>query len=354
MLPRRRQPPAPALARPSYGLERSRTTAQYRLRLDQALTAFLAWCDDPDGSTLARMNPADTVDTLCAYVQHLHDHHHAYAHAKNAVIAMQELLGIRRVDFRRPWLMLSSWQAKRPLRSRLPMPVALLDMLRLLALERTQSPDAPLLWLSMMVLLPVGFYSLLRPGELLTLRLQDIMFSPSLGGGGMTGAQWCGSAASIALRTPKTRAKYARVQFATLRHQPSIRWLRWYLALFQAPSNRLWPAPRPRFNAMFAELCAACGVPPGAFTPGCLRPGGATFFFVNGIEMASLKFLGRWQSESSLESYVQEATAQAIWAQCGSQQQAQWQALISAFAQQLEAPPPVCPWTLFSARADGC
>ena len=220
--------------------------------------------------------------------------------------------------------------------------------MRLLALEQLQHGAAPLLWLSMAVLLPVAFYSLLRPGELLGLRREDVLISASLGGGGLRGELWSGSAASIALRSPKTRSKFARAQFATLRHQPSIRWLRWYLHLFQAPDSRLWPGGKPAFNSMFTALCKACGVRAGVFTPGCLRPGGATFFFINGIELASLKFLGRWRSESSLESYVQEATAQAIWAQCGTEHTAFWDSVIAQHALQLAAPPQVSPWDLFA------
>ena len=44
-------------------------------------------------------------------------------------------------------------------------------------------------------------------------------------------------------------------------------------------------------------------------TPGSLRPAGATLGFMSGCSVRELKYKGRWEVESSLGVYIQEATS---------------------------------------------
>ena len=50
-------------------------------------------------------------------------------------------------------------------------------------------------------------------------------------------------------------------------------------------------------------------------TPGSLRAGGATFFFLQMQNALQLKELGRWKTDSSLQIYIQEAVATLVWSQ---------------------------------------
>ena len=45
------------------------------------------------------------------------------------------------------------------------------------------------------------------------------------------------------------------------------------------------------------------------YTLAGLRPGGATWEYLNGTPIGNLKFRGRWAAEGSLEHYVQECVA---------------------------------------------
>lgn len=48
------------------------------------------------------------------------------------------------------------------------------------------------------------------------------------------------------------------------------------------------------------------------FTPASLRPGGATHYYGQGISIGTLRFMGRWIVEKSLEHYIQLAMATKI------------------------------------------
>ena len=48
------------------------------------------------------------------------------------------------------------------------------------------------------------------------------------------------------------------------------------------------------------------------FTPASLRPGGATMYYSAGVSISTLRFMGRWSVERSLEHYIQLAMAAQI------------------------------------------
>ena len=54
------------------------------------------------------------------------------------------------------------------------------------------------------------------------------------------------------------------------------------------------------------------GVKACNFTPASLRPGGATMYFSRGVQISTLRFMGRWTAEKSLEHYIQLAMATQI------------------------------------------
>ena len=63
------------------------------------------------------------------------------------------------------------------------------------------------------------------------------------------------------------------------------------------------------FARRFGDIMLALHIPKGTYTPASLRPGGATWDYLNGLPIGNLKFRGRWAAESSLEHYIQECVA---------------------------------------------
>ena len=186
----------------------------------------------------------------------------------------------------------------------------------------------------------VAFYSLLRPGELLGLHGWDVRL-PS--------AFETVSSAVLAIRTPKTRHKHGRVQFALLQDSCTLHWLRW-LTEQLPPSARLWPVGKDRFVSLFRQLVRRCGLEALGLTPSSLRAGGATRLVLLGHDLGRVKFLGRWQSERTLASYIQEAGAHLTWLALTPLQQASVQQVLSE-GRAVWQRPPTSSWPLLFSRA---
>ena len=90
-----------------------------------------------------------------------------------------------------------------------------------------------------------------------------------------------------------------------------VRWIKACLGPFQQSNHRfplagMSPATMTR---RFRKILSALQIPPDLFSLGSLRPGGATWEYINNYPISYLKFRGRWAAESSLEHYVQECAA---------------------------------------------
>ena len=174
---------------------------------------------------------------------------------------------------------------------------------RLLAHESAdqKSCDA---WMIFSALLLVGFFGLLRPGELLALRAADATLPNSLAVG-------C-SFAVIRLVRPKNARQMGRLQFTELRHPDAVNWLCWLK--MRAPQEHAvrWPGTAAKFRHMFKTVCSAMKIRELRLSPASLRAGGATLLVDQGMEINRVRLLGRWAHLRSLEHYVQIARAEQI------------------------------------------
>jgi hypothetical protein len=85
------------------------------------------------------------------------------------------------------------------------------------------------------------------------------------------------------------------------------------------------------------------------FTISSFRAGGATHYATTGVDIHRLKFWGRWASEKSLTSYIQEACAHTIMSQIGSKLTQRLEAFVSANS--FVRAPPHKPWQYYLLRA---
>ena len=205
------------------------------------------------------------------------------------------------------------------------------------ALERT---DASMHLFCMAVSIRVAFFALLRPGELLGLKGWDIRL-PSVF------EAVC--SAVLAIRSPKTKHRHGRVQFALLQDEGTLRWLRWLVD--QLPTRaRLWPVGRDKFVSLFRQLLRRCGLERLGLSPSSLRAGGATRLVLLGCDLGRVKFLGRWQSEKTLAAYIQEAGAHLTWLRLGPLEQSTIQQVLLEGHSVWEGPPALS-WPLLFSRA---
>ncbi len=103
------------------------------------------------------------------------------------------------------------------------------------------------------------------------------------------------------------------------------------------------------FPAAFQAGVDALGLSSLRLTPSSLRAGGATYLFAQGLELGRLKFRGRWASLTTLEHYVQEASASLVLLSLPPDQVCRLEAIARAGSKFEE--PPTVPWTALFSRA---
>ena len=149
------------------------------------------------------------------------------------------------------------------------------------------------------------FFSLLRPGEALALTRDDVVLPNSI----TLGSPF----AVLRLVKPKNARQMGNQQYVELRHPDAVNWLGWLLSTTSCTKqNVLWTFSAQKFRRLFAQISEKLGVKHLRFSPASLRAGGATWLLDSGMDVARIRFLGRWAHLRSLEHYLQVARAQQI------------------------------------------
>ena len=71
---------------------------------------------------------------------------------------------------------------------------------------------------------------------------------------------------------------------------------------------RVFPGSGRRFSYLFSAIMYKLGLE-DYYTPGCVRPGGATAEYMRSRDATKVRFLGRWKTDVILNTYLQEAVA---------------------------------------------
>ena len=222
---------------------------------------------------------------------------------KHAVLAVQTHWFNLRYNIPRAWDAIRSWQLSITKSNRTPCPLLVVKAIFGVGLSwGLEDSGLAHFIIPLIILIRVGFWCLLRPGEMLQLTVGDILFHNDV--------------AVITIRQPKNRRYFGRSQFAVLRDVPSVLWLKW-LCKDLPPSVRLFPSNANVFRKFFKLLLEKLGASGLGISPAGLRPGGCTHYFLDGVAVATLRFLGRWASDSSLNCYIQEAMSVLVLAQMG-------------------------------------
>lgn len=226
--------------------------------------------------------------------------------AKHAVLAVQIIRPRLRHRLQAAWNAIKSWEEQRPSNFRAPVPLTLLMTIvcraMLLSEEADRSAEVHR-WRSFGALVLVGFFGLLRPGELLGLKSQDAVLPNTWSLGS--------DFAVIRLNRPKNSRQMGIQQYVEIRHPDAINWLSW-LKSVRAADSALWDSAPNRFRSMFKRVCADLCLGTLHLSPASLRAGGATWLVDEGMEIGRIRFLGRWSRLRSLEHYIQVARAQQI------------------------------------------
>jgi hypothetical protein len=161
------------------------------------------------------------------------------------------------------------------------------------------------LWWATAVALAVGFCTLLRPGELLSLTKDRVVLPVQV-----AGDTWCPGV--VVLINPKNKRFMGTRQFALVEEPDTVRWLEWWTAHLP-PQAPLFRMTRVQLSNRMDQLLSFLGCRGLRFTPGSLRAGGATHHFMTHRDIGRLQYQGRWRSSATLSCYLQEAVAAAAW-----------------------------------------
>ena len=290
----------------SRNLQNSRLSRQYQLRLFQAGQLLFQFCLSTSRDPVVLVSNAKLANEfLIAFIQHLFQTRRPLWIATHAVLAVQTVNRSFRGCLRPAWDSIQSWKLGTPVLSRTPLPFALMrglfyfSLMQATLFDKTSSG----MWFAFAVCMRFGFYALLRPRELYSIKRRHLK---------LPGPKVLGSCfvAVATILDPKNRAFMGRLQVRMVRDVNTVLWLCWYCADL-APDDRLWPFSEYCFQRCLKEGCAFFGLEHVRFTPASLRAGGATHMLESGVSLSSIKFAGSWASEKAMSCYLQEAEAAA-------------------------------------------
>ena len=288
-------------------LRGSHLSVPYKRRLLQGYRVLSTYLSREGGSLKQLANRRRSLDTtLENFVNWMYETQgpKSLSGAKHAVLAVQHLYPQFRRRLYLAWQTLTAWEEASVIRVRPPLPLSVLAAFVVYArAQATLRRRTGQLWFRFAIGLELGFFGLLRPGEICGLLAADIALPDS----------WVFAARGAVLRieAPKNRRHLSRHQFVLIEHEPCCSALAAALPALRA-SDRFWPWGPSRFRALFREVASRLGVLELGFSPASLRAGGASHLHITGMEISRLKFRGRWASERTLAHYVQRALSRQV------------------------------------------
>lgn len=288
----------------------SRFPKAYRSRLLSGIQDLQRYCFQEGGGIKLKnllTSPRLTDRTLARYVvsRHLDNRGSTLSLVKHAVLGCQHLVPQLRGKLVTTWENVRVWEEKRRTKLRPPLPLPIWVFMTGLSRAHSivaGSENRQKEWMTVALFLELGLLCLLRPGELLRLKGADFALP-----GDFSLSQ---NHAAVRIVSPKNRRQFGDEQFVALQNPNTIAWLR--QSGIMGKDVLLWTATASRFSRFFKQLTFELGVQDCGFTPGSLRPGGATMLYGRGWNISQLRFAGRWTAEKSLEHYIQQAMATQI------------------------------------------
>lgn len=262
------------------------------------------------GQVVTRRTPPQVVDAwLEAVVEEAHAEGERLYWVTLGVLGIQRALKLSGPLLRGTWRSIQGWRSLRPVRSRVPITAFCLEGIVLWCFKAGWEVQGWIRrqWWSCGLALWLGFTGLLRPLEVLNLRVGDLSFSSNVAGAATD------PGLVLVIRNPKTRRIWHR-QFVLCNDTRLEKWLSWWV-VDASRGRQLFPLTRYMWNKYFSIALHALGLDSCHFTLGSLRAGGATNHFRRFGNLGTLQFLGRWASSHTMQFYLQEAFSTHVEAQ---------------------------------------
>ena len=230
----------------------------------------------------------DRMDDICSdYLEHLWASGEGRASASNFLAAIQDFDPKLRHCLPGSWRLMRTWTTQEIPNRAPPLPEPVLRAM----VGWSFLHDHFQFGLSLLV----GFYGLLRTGELLALQSFQIhMISPA-------------QPAVLSLGLTKSGRRQGAAESVTLSERPVLQML-WHWKQAAKPHDFLTSKPHV-WRAQFLECLTALKLTQWDFRPYSLRRGGATFYFVKTGSLDRVLLLGRWTAVKTARIYINSGLA---------------------------------------------
>ena len=291
--PRRSASPGAPPRRSHQMLEWSVTPDTVRRYREQVMK-FLQWCydNDEDAETEEELD-----DVLLEYVWNLYEQGAGKTAARHVLYGIVMYLPQLKYSLFKTRRALKGWDKRSPSESYPPMTWELAQLVAIHLRHSGNFRDGH----RMSIAVLLAFDCLLRIGELLNLRREDVADS----GDGRIGAEHRGLI--LRLRQTKTGPN----KDCTVEDPVVVALLR-ELVRTSRPGSYLFPFLKSTFRARFKRACAQLRLSPD-YVVHSLRHGGATRYrHVLGWSIEDVMARGRWASSKSTRRYIQSLRAMAL------------------------------------------
>ncbi len=235
--------------------------------------------------------PSEVCDTtVVEYLQLCYDCGMPKSTSGALISAIQDKRPALKRNLPAAWRAHAAWTFLEPSEFRTPWPWELVLAVVYMALCAQRWDLA--IWLLL------SFEGLLRPGETCALVRGDLRLPSDFTYGNK-------DVVIITIRVPKTRRRSANTQHILLRDRRTLRLLEAF-AKHRPAGEILFPRYAQVRYAVYKYL-GQLHLPPGMYSLGGLRGGGATHRYVNEEDTMRIMRLGRWTSVKTLDHYLQEA-----------------------------------------------
>lgn len=253
-----------------------------RVRYDKAVNLFLQFLKD---NQLVLPRVREHLDSLvCDYLEHLWASGSGRALASDTLAGLQDFDVKLRGNLAGAWRLMKTWSLNEIPNRAPPLPEHVLQAMCGWAIFHQH--------LSFAISLMVGFYGMLRTGEILALRKSHFTLDSN------------GRKAVVSLGLTKGGKRAGASESVVLGHDLTVMGLKSWMSSVSA-TTPLTPGA-PQWRGLFNQALAALSLTQFQFRPYSLRRGGATWWFSRHQSLDKILIQGRWQAPKTARIYINE------------------------------------------------
>ena len=256
-----------------------------RKRYDKAVDQFLQFLHSEKlelPTTKAKLDPL-----VCDYLEHLWSQGYGRGLACDTLAGLQDLQPGLGSHLPAAWRLLRTWQTNEIPSRAPPLPEHIAHAMCGWAVFHG--------WFSFGISLLLGFYSMLRTGEILGILSSHVECGPGA------------LQALINLGLTKGGKRLGAAESVVLGFEPVVKVLRSWKKV-STPSTSLTPSPA-KWRSLFNQCLEQLNITDFGFRPYSLRRGGATFWFQKHQNLDRILIQGRWHTQKSARIYLNEGLA---------------------------------------------